>query len=87
MDGKGGDVDVVVGAVGLSDGVIEGRVGVVGVDAGASVAAGNGVSWVGNDVTDAFGLQANSIVNVKNNATKMPCFMIASGLFAVSYTR
>jgi hypothetical protein len=84
---RGGRGCVWVGTDGVVvlDGVgDEGSVGVVGVGTGVSDATG--VSWVGGNVIDVFGLQPSNIVNAKNTATITPCFIIASGLFAVSYT-
>ena len=78
MDGEG-VVDWLGGVA------VEGGVGVVGVSTGVSVATGD--SWVGGNVMGAFGLQPGSSMDIRIRATKTPCFMIASGLFAVSYTR
>ncbi len=64
----GGEVGVVTGAV--------------GVDAEVSVAAGGVASWVGGNVTGAFGLQPSSTVNIKHTSSKIPCFMI---LFSLSW--
>ena len=87
--GGRGFVGVIVGAVGRLGGVdVEGVVdglGVVGVEAVGAVGLDTGVSevtgasWVGGNVTGAFGLQPSSVANTKTNATKLPRFMIASG--------
>ncbi len=71
--GEGGLVDIGEGSIRFDAVGDEGRGEVVGVDAGVSDEIV--VSWLGGNVTVAFGLQPRSSANIKINATRILRFI------------